>query len=79
MDQRTFRFFFRTAVAVGVLLVLFYLGRPVFWGISARLQEAREKRVDVSATELASHGECLFMLAGYILAYCKTVCFCADT
>eukprot|EP00243_Klebsormidium_subtile_P012896 TRINITY_DN814_c0_g1_i1.p1 TRINITY_DN814_c0_g1~~TRINITY_DN814_c0_g1_i1.p1 ORF type:complete len:104 (+),score=15.88 TRINITY_DN814_c0_g1_i1:196-507(+) len=56
MDQRTFRFIFRSAIIIALLFVLFYLGRPVWWGISARLQEARQKKVDVSATELASHG-----------------------
>ncbi|CAI0466571.1 unnamed protein product [Linum tenue] len=35
---------FRIAVAVMVITVLFYVGRPLYWKISATIQEVRENK-----------------------------------
>ncbi|XP_057959766.1 uncharacterized protein LOC131152125 [Malania oleifera] len=38
---------FRILLAVIVVLVLFYVGRPLYWKISATVHEIREKRQTV--------------------------------
>lgn len=43
----TARLAFRIATAVIVILVLFYVGRPLYWKISATVQEIRENKQTV--------------------------------
>ncbi|KAF2287744.1 hypothetical protein P3X46_006036 [Hevea brasiliensis] len=38
------RITFRLVVAVLVIMILFYVGRPLYWKISATIQEIRENK-----------------------------------
>ncbi|KAJ4834109.1 hypothetical protein Tsubulata_039174 [Turnera subulata] len=44
MASATARIMFRVAVGVAVMLLLFYMGRPLYWKISATIQEVRDNK-----------------------------------
>ncbi|KDP40051.1 hypothetical protein JCGZ_02049 [Jatropha curcas] len=44
MASPTARITFRILIAVLVIMVLFYVGRPLYWKISATIQEVRENK-----------------------------------
>ncbi|CAK7332911.1 unnamed protein product [Dovyalis caffra] len=44
MASPTTRVTFRLVVAILAILVLFYVGRPLYWKISATVQEIRENK-----------------------------------
>lgn len=46
-SSSTARVLFRIVMAVLVILVLFYVGRPLYWKISATVQEIRENKQTV--------------------------------
>ncbi|KAJ4722291.1 Low-density receptor-like protein [Melia azedarach] len=46
-SSSTARLTFRVLMAVTVILVLFYVGRPLYWKISATVQEIRENKQTV--------------------------------
>ncbi|KAG6766460.1 hypothetical protein POTOM_030543 [Populus tomentosa] len=44
MASATTRVIFRVVVGILAILVLFYVGRPLYWKISATVQEIRENK-----------------------------------
>ncbi|EEF45450.1 uncharacterized protein LOC8261525 [Ricinus communis] len=44
MASPTARITFRVVIAILVVMLLFYVGRPLYWKISATVQEIRENK-----------------------------------
>lgn len=53
MASQTAKVTFRVVVLVLVLLFLFYVGRPLYWKISATVQEIRENKRTVKQGTLS--------------------------
>ncbi|KAH9296903.1 hypothetical protein KI387_028585 [Taxus chinensis] len=48
MSSQASRVGLRVAAAILICLVAFYVGRPLYWKLSATLQEVREKNYDAN-------------------------------
>ncbi|VVB15132.1 unnamed protein product [Arabis nemorensis] len=43
----TTRIWFRTVIVIGLMVVLFYVGRPLYWKISATIHDIRHNKQSV--------------------------------
>ncbi|XP_047339404.1 uncharacterized protein LOC124942879 [Impatiens glandulifera] len=48
MSSKTSRVAFRTVIVVFIILALFYIGRPLYWKVTATVQDIRQKKQTVT-------------------------------